>query len=594
LEEGAFASSRTIVETLESAGVSARHIFWPGVVLAYGPNGTAAALRALPGIRDVRTERLDLATGLALSKTEEAGIDAWNRCFASDRLESAPLPDPAGSYRPKGDLALHPPAPATARPAPRGTSSLPYGADFYDTSEFLIGTVAVGVVFIESDGTIDPSTENWTQTDEDFVFSEIVQGCNEWAAASTFALTFVYQSEDSVLTGYEPINRFVSQDALWLQQIMTTLGYPGANQFETTRAYINDLRDTFDTDWALVTFQVDATNDADGVFADGFIGGYSYFGGPYNHVAYDDAAGAIPHDDLCAHEFGHTFYALDEYASAQVPCTARAGYLNNENQNSEYPAGQCNLNAVCRMRLAAPNLLCTPSKRQVGWQDGDGDGIPLILDTDPETVLNDGVVMGSTVDYTGTADVNPRINANPYGQQHDISLNTLTDVQFRIDGGAWMATTPADGAFDEGSEAYLFTTTTLTPGGHLVETRAVSSVGNTDQTFASDSVTIQSTGVPVPTEAASATSGISLRPNPTTSSVAIAFRVQNDGAPAEVRVHDTQGRLVWSHVEPNPVGETVVMWDGVATSGRRPSPGVYFITVRLEGHEMTRELVLLR
>ena len=44
---------------------------------------------------------------------------------------------------------------------------------YFDTSEYLIGSVAVGIIFLESNGTIDSSTENWNSAREVQVISEI-------------------------------------------------------------------------------------------------------------------------------------------------------------------------------------------------------------------------------------------------------------------------------------------------------------------------------------------------------------------------------------------------------------------------------------
>ena len=46
----------------------------------------------------------------------------------------------------------------------RVMASLPFGAEADDTGEFMLGRVAVTPVFLESDGSIDRSTENWTQS----------------------------------------------------------------------------------------------------------------------------------------------------------------------------------------------------------------------------------------------------------------------------------------------------------------------------------------------------------------------------------------------------------------------------------------------
>jgi hypothetical protein len=35
---------------------------------------------------------------------------------------------------------------------------------YYETSEYLLGKVAVGVILLESNGTVDPSTEDWNST----------------------------------------------------------------------------------------------------------------------------------------------------------------------------------------------------------------------------------------------------------------------------------------------------------------------------------------------------------------------------------------------------------------------------------------------
>ena len=54
----------------------------------------------------------------------------------------------------------------------------PYGAGFYDTSEFLLGDISVAVIFVESDGSIDPQTENWSSSRESQCVSEIQNGLN--------------------------------------------------------------------------------------------------------------------------------------------------------------------------------------------------------------------------------------------------------------------------------------------------------------------------------------------------------------------------------------------------------------------------------
>ena len=63
----------------------------------------------------------------------------------------------------------------------RVMATLPYGAEFDDTSEFLLGRVAVTPVFLESNGATDANTENWTPAQINQVLSNIQTGLNWWS-----------------------------------------------------------------------------------------------------------------------------------------------------------------------------------------------------------------------------------------------------------------------------------------------------------------------------------------------------------------------------------------------------------------------------
>jgi hypothetical protein len=590
LEPGAWRTARELQRDLAGAGAQVRHVFWPGIAYASVPEERRDEVRAHPGVSAVHESEVEPPAGARGPARELLAVEIWNSRFAGGRiLESAAEPTAA---RPIRDRALVPPLPATSRPAPRG-SGLPFGADFYDTSEYLHGVVAVGAVLVESDGSIDPNTEDWTAGETAFVSSEIVVGCDWWATRlnSTTGLSFVYDFHESVPISYEPITRSLFDEFLWIPEAMAFLGYNQPDFFEAVRTYINDLRSTFGTDWAFATFQVDASNDADGLFTNGY-GGWSYFGGPHNIVAYDDSPGALAHNALCAHENAHNFYAWDEYQAAQIPCDARNGYFNWENQNSDYPPGACALNTNCIMDNYV--FLCTETRRQVGWRDGDGDQIPLILDTNPETSLNPPTLAlagGTTASYTGGATVSPYPNENPFGQGHDITLNTIAGVEYRIDGGAWTAGAPSDGDWDSGTENFEFTTPPLAPGAHIVEARAVNSVGNADTTAAADTLLVDPTAVPV--GASTRPFALQLEPNPATASVRIAYSVPAASVPARIAVHDVTGRRVWSADAPAGVASEIT-WTGTDEKGRRLGSGTYFVTVRAGARSLTERLILIR
>ena len=84
----------------------------------------------------------------------------------------------------------------------------------YDTSAYMIGSVAVGVIMPESTG----SVENWTTAEQDQVTAEIQQGLARWADWSDnndadtnlddvdANVSFTYDIQYSVPTTYEPIH----------------------------------------------------------------------------------------------------------------------------------------------------------------------------------------------------------------------------------------------------------------------------------------------------------------------------------------------------------------------------------------------------
>ncbi len=359
-----------------------------------------------------------------------------------------------------------------------------------ETSEYMIGSVAVGVVFLESNGAIDSSTEDWNSTEESQVTSEIQAALDWWSAENPSAdVTFTVDWNYRVPTSYEPINRPHTDQGLWIHEAMSYLGYTGVNYFTQVEGYVNALRNSTGTDWAFAMFIVDSSNDADGGFADSTSGGWKYFayayiGGPFLVMTYDNYNWGIGNmDRVTAHEMGHIFYATDEYDGEPD----YSGYLNV-------------LDVDGSGALMDDNTwwLSTGTMGQIGWRDTDGDGIQDIVDTYPNTILNpyspDPTYTG-TLTYSGSVTETLYPNNNPYGTGVDLTINTITLVQFRIDHGAWLDATAGDGVFDEETESFTFTTPPLSVGTHTIEARGINSVGNAETSYSSDVVTI--IGAPV-------------------------------------------------------------------------------------------------
>jgi len=367
---------------------------------------------------------------------------------------------------------------------------------YYDTSEYLMGTIALGMIFLESDGSIDPSTEDWTQQEKNVVMSGlgVAGGHLQWynwysALGYTNPTFFTYGETHTVNISYEPITHpsAITDDSwekLYIAEAMGKLGYTTGDWMQRVRDYINHLRDTiqtlpgqYGTDWAFAVFLVDNSNDADGLFSDGYHA-YAYLGGPFTvcpHLVPGGPPGPVLFQ-VFAHEMGHIFYATDEYNGQ----TEYSGYLNAADVEGSY----------CIM----DNLnLCVSSgtQLQVGWKDTDGDNFPDVLDTYPETALTPHAdpTEKTTLIYTGSATVVPLTNNNPNGAGNDVSMNYIATVEYRVDGGPWIWSNPVDGNFDDAVEQYTFTIT-VSRGTHTIETRAWNSMGNIDPTPALDTVTV--------------------------------------------------------------------------------------------------------
>ena len=349
----------------------------------------------------------------------------------------------------------------------------PITPGYYETSEYLIGSVAVGIIFLESNGTIDPSTEDWTSTEESNVISKIQYGSSWWANQNPTAfISFNYSIHYQVPTSYEPINHPATNESLWISEATSYLGYPGTNYFTQIRDYVNALREELNTNWAFAIFVVDSSNDADGKFADDYFA-YAYLGGPFLVMTYDNNNWGIENMDYVgAHEMGHIFYATNEYDGV----TEYSGYLNVSDVDGS--GGLMNSSAW---------FLSNGTKGQVGWRDSDGDNISDIVDTFPDTKLifyPSNLTENSTLTYAGFVTEVPYPNDNPYGTGRDVTINTIIKIEYSIDSGEWLEASPVDGAFDEAVENFTFTTPSLSSGTHIIEVRGINSVDNIELSYA--------------------------------------------------------------------------------------------------------------
>jgi hypothetical protein len=368
------------------------------------------------------------------------------------------------------------------------TSSITPG--YFQTSEYMAGSVAVGIVLVQCDGSLDPCTENWTAEEKQLVYNKIVSATHWWASLEPRAhLSFVFDDHFSapLPTHVEPITRPYTDMEYWIADAMGALGYNAPFYITRVRDYTNQLRVTYHTDWAFTIFVVDSSNDSDGQFSTGYFA-FACLGGPFLVMTYNNSGyGPDNMDIVAAHEIGHIFHALDQYSAALQPCTLRSGYLFVENQNSAY--GSCALNVSSIMRnpiIAYADKAIDPyAAGQVGWRDSDGDGILDPLDTDLPVGITSISQTDNRVTVSGTAEIIPY----PSPTSSDVTINTLTGVQYRFDKGDWQPSTADDGVFDGTTEGYHFAAS-LRPGRHVLEVAASDSAGSVSAVYATSAITI--------------------------------------------------------------------------------------------------------
>jgi PKD repeat protein len=349
---------------------------------------------------------------------------------------------------------------------------------YWETSEYMIGKIAVGIILPESNGSIDVSTEDWTDFEIQQCLNKIQYSLDWWSSQNPNAnVTFVTEVHARVPTSYELISHNFAdvERAYAASEIMTYLGYPinysnpkPYSKYQI-QDYLNDLRKRLNTDWAFEIDIIDASNDADGKYADG-IGANANAGGPHLQVPVKTTQDL---DWRVAHEMAHIFWARDEYDGR----TEYSGYLNAS--DIEGSGGIMQTPGSWSISGKPQGLQGTWG--QIGWRDTNGNGIQDIVDTEPRVYLNQPEITDNRLNCSGVSAATPYPNKNPYTRnpqgKRDVTINKIS-VQFRVDSGNWTLATPTDGSFGGAIENFTFLTPSLNPGNHTLTIKAVDNWGN--------------------------------------------------------------------------------------------------------------------
>jgi len=420
---------------------------------------------------------------------------------------------------------------------------------YFDTSEYMLGSVAVGIILPESIG----GAYNWTDDEITITVEGIREATDWWKSQNPSAqLSFAFDVHARVPTIYEPIQMPEWEDYKWIENVMSYLNYTSGGAWERVTNYNNDIRKTSGTDWAFTIFVVDCDPSVNVGLFNG--GGYAhaYLGGPWITMSrFSSWAWNSPnyHVAVPAHEMGHIFYATDEYNGVQE----NSGYLNATDKDGSF--GIMNQNNL--YVSAGTNL-------QIGWRDFDQDGILDIMDTYPAIKLSayPTTIYEASHQFSGVVVEVPHQNFNPFGQRNNLSINEILSVKYSLDEGPWLSASPLDGAFDEALENYTFTLVFQTWGTHTLRIRAANSVGNSREW----SFTLE-TAQPYPVASFTHAPSIPI----------VGEKITFDGSGS----HDPNGAVVtyvWDFGE----GST---GDGMIATHAYNSPGTYTVTLNVTDNE---------
>ena len=335
-------------------------------------------------------------------------------------------------------------------------TSTPFGANELDLGEYLLGTVAVTPVFLESDGSTDANTENWTQTHIDEVLANINEGLDWWVdtlatKSAIHELSFTVDTSFAATpadTQYEPISRRSNDYTLYVSEFLASQGHSNSGNLEVdVRSFNHAQRVKHGTDWSFTMFVVPSQNDSDGQFRAGgsFRRAFAFAGGLFMVVPSTRPASTF------AHELGHIFWARDEYPGGGN-YFQRRGYYNTQNENAfDNPAPgfeqQPSIMASGELLNTAYANHISPESTlaMLGWQDSDNDGIFDVLDV-PHRLEGTGYfnIHDGTYRFSGSATVQTLPNLNPSGLGNDITLNRIREIEYRFDGGPWQTHSSPD------------------------------------------------------------------------------------------------------------------------------------------------------
>ena len=296
------------------------------------------------------------------------------------------------------------------------------------TTEVMLGQVAVAVIFVESDGSIDPDTYNWTEATRDRVKEEVEVALGWWEGEAEergqdLSFTVTYYEDATTQQGYEPLLHPSTHTEKWIGEIMDNMGYGSGTVIEGVERFNRDIMATAGADRAVSAFV--AYGPENETLATAFTDGIASFGvhnGPYLQMMYYHYAyGSSKIRKIFAHELARCFGACREFFGSCHDCDEVCNPANGAmNENCEYCNPEDGVNCIMKGDSWA---VCEATARQVGWAPGDADG-------DGVDDWTDNCVNESNADQLNSDD-------DSFGDVCDNCPDDENDNQYDVDEDGW-------------------------------------------------------------------------------------------------------------------------------------------------------------
>jgi len=339
-----------------------------------------------------------------------------------------------------------------------------------ETSEYMIGKIGVYIIFVESDGGLDPNLYDWDKTSINWAKNGIYMALNWWKSQYPFQnprLEF-YVNVETVIgyTKYEPMLRPWEDHELWVPDVLKRLGCgDGSNSYEIGKSCAHTIRQNWKMDWAFIIFVVNS-----GAGQPGWPNrrAFALINGPYivlpfgwfYHMMFE---GTDKLARVVAHEIGHIFGATDEYNGKPE----LSGYLYELDDDGSGCIMDSNEWCISRGTM-----------RQIGWVDDNNNGYPDILENRPSIIL-----LNSTSPVTDTDEIviegvfklEPHPCKRPYCRP--VTINSVIPINAT---GVLMA---LDGLFDTAYEPFRLIYRPNMPGYHTISIAIMDAVAGNIESY---------------------------------------------------------------------------------------------------------------